>query len=85
MHHRLANLAKIKNELAVDDFLSAGDPRLMAEDLTDRFDFTFICGDLNFRLDITRLHADWLISRRGASVCSLLLGIAFSYSPSLSL
>lgn len=34
-------------------------------DVTDRFDFAFLCGDLNFRLDITRLHADWLISRRG--------------------
>jgi hypothetical protein len=36
-------------------------------DLTDRFDFTFLCGDLNFRLDITRLHADWLISRQDYS------------------
>lgn len=36
----------------------------MGEDLTDRFDFTFLFGDLNFRLDISRLHADWLISRR---------------------
>ena len=36
----------------------------MGEDLTDRFDHTFIFGDLNFRLDISRLHADWLISRR---------------------
>lgn len=36
----------------------------MGEDLTDRFDYTFIFGDLNFRLDISRLHADWLISRR---------------------
>lgn len=34
-------------------------------DITDRFDFAFLCGDLNFRLDVTRLHADWLISRRG--------------------
>lgn len=34
-------------------------------DITDKFDFTFLCGDLNFRLDITRLHADWLISRKG--------------------
>lgn len=34
-------------------------------DLTDKFDFTFICGDLNFRLDITRLHADWLITQKG--------------------
>ena len=35
-------------------------------DITDRFDTTFIFGDLNFRLDITRLHADWLISRKGS-------------------
>lgn len=34
-------------------------------DLTDRFDHTWIFGDLNFRLDISRLHADWLISRKG--------------------
>lgn len=34
-------------------------------DLTDKFDHMFIFGDLNFRLDITRLHADWLISRQG--------------------
>ncbi|KAI0671976.1 hypothetical protein C8Q78DRAFT_1078711 [Trametes maxima] len=64
VHHRLADLAKIKAELSVDDYLSPDDPRFMAEDITDRFDFTFIFGDLNFRLDITRLHADWLISRK---------------------
>ncbi|KAF8501421.1 DNase I-like protein, partial [Russula emetica] len=62
--HRLANLTKIKNELAVDDFLQPDDPRMVAEDITDRFDFTFLFGDLNFRLDLSRLHADWLISRR---------------------
>jgi len=33
-------------------------------DVTDRFDYTFVFGDLNFRLDLSRLHADWLISRR---------------------
>lgn len=37
----------------------------IAADITDRFDFSFVFGDLNFRLDITRLHADWLISRKG--------------------
>ncbi|KAF9223546.1 DNase I-like protein [Gyrodon lividus] len=63
VQHRVANLAKIKSELSVDDFLQSDDPRMMAEDVTDRFDYTFLCGDLNFRLDITRLHADWLISR----------------------
>ncbi|KAK0480241.1 inositol polyphosphate phosphatase [Armillaria novae-zelandiae] len=64
VNHRLANLAKIKSELSVDDFLSHTDERIMAEDLTDKFDFTFIFGDLNFRLNISRLHADWLISRQ---------------------
>ncbi|THH00088.1 hypothetical protein EW026_g2394 [Hermanssonia centrifuga] len=59
-----AHLAAQQTELAVDTFLAPDDPRVMAEDITDRFDFTFLCGDLNFRLDITRLHADWLISRR---------------------
>ncbi|KAI0833743.1 DNase I-like protein [Trametes gibbosa] len=64
VHHRLADLAKIKAELSVDDFLASSDPRIMAEDITDRFDFSFVFGDLNFRLDVTRLHADWLISRK---------------------
>lgn len=64
VQHRLANLSKIKSEIAVDDFLPSSDPRAMAEDVTDRFDFTFLFGDLNFRLDITRLHADWLICRQ---------------------
>jgi len=53
-----------QGELTVDDFLTSDDSRFMGEDLTDRFDYTFIFGDLNFRLDISRLHADWLISRR---------------------
>ncbi|KXN85863.1 Synaptojanin-2 [Leucoagaricus sp. SymC.cos] len=64
INHRLANLAKIKTELTVDSFLQHDDPRMMAEDLSDRFDHTFIFGDLNFRLDITRLHADWLIAHQ---------------------
>ncbi|KAG6877511.1 hypothetical protein C0993_006460 [Termitomyces sp. T159_Od127] len=64
LKHRLSNLVKIKTELAVDDFLKNGDPRVMAEDITDKFDYTFLCGDLNFRLDISRLHADWLVSRK---------------------
>ncbi|KAF9474672.1 DNase I-like protein [Pholiota conissans] len=63
MHHRLANFSKIKAELTVDDFLSANDARKTSEDLTNRFDFTFLCGDLNFRLNVSRLHADWLIAR----------------------
>ncbi|KDQ57260.1 hypothetical protein JAAARDRAFT_79029 [Jaapia argillacea MUCL 33604] len=64
VHNRLANFAKIKAELELDAFLKSDDPRIMKEDLTDKFDFTYIFGDLNFRLDLTRLHADWLISRR---------------------
>ncbi|KAJ3813593.1 inositol polyphosphate phosphatase, partial [Lentinula aff. lateritia] len=66
LHDRLNNFNKIKTELSVDDFLSSNDPRVMAEDLTDKFDYTFVFGDLNFRLDISRLHADWLISRQGS-------------------
>ncbi|KIJ52652.1 hypothetical protein M422DRAFT_202876 [Sphaerobolus stellatus SS14] len=61
---RVANLSKIKTELALDSFLAPDDPRTVSEDLTDKFDHTFIFGDLNFRLDISRLHADWLISRK---------------------
>ncbi|KAG8908354.1 hypothetical protein FRB99_007281 [Tulasnella sp. 403] len=61
---RLANMAKIKADLEVDTFLAPDDPRNVAEDLTDRFDHSFIFGDLNFRLAITRLHAEWLISRK---------------------
>ena len=57
-------LMVIQGELTVDDFLSNDDRRLMGEDLTDRFDYTFIFRDLDFRLEISRLHADWLISRR---------------------
>ncbi|KAF9007658.1 Endonuclease/exonuclease/phosphatase [Cyathus striatus] len=64
VNHRLSNLAKIKAELDVDNYLSINDHRMMSEDLTDKFDFTFLCGDLNFRLEISRLHADWLISRK---------------------
>ena len=39
--------------------------QITVSDLTDKFDYTFVFGDLNFRLDISRLHADWLISRQG--------------------
>lgn len=62
--NRLANISKIKSELQVNDFLSQNDSRIMAEDLTDKFDHTFWFGDLNFRLDLTRKHADWLIARQ---------------------
>ncbi|KAH9953553.1 hypothetical protein BGW80DRAFT_507127 [Lactifluus volemus] len=46
-----------QNELVVDDFLNADDPRTVAEDITDRFDFRFLFGDLNFRLDVSHLPA----------------------------
>lgn len=74
-------MCKINAELAVDPYLECKDPRTKSEgqsggvnprfathnitDITDQFDYTFICGDLNFRLDITRQHADWLIARKG--------------------
>ena len=61
---RLANVAKIKNELRVNTFLPKCDPRHTEADLTDRFDTVFWCGDLNFRLDVSRLHAEWLIEQK---------------------
>ena len=61
---RIANINKIKTELVVDTFLPENDPRRAAGDITEQFDHTFWCGDMNFRLDITRKHADWLIMNR---------------------
>jgi len=51
---------------------SGAEPHLLMSsiDLTDKFDFSFLFGDLNFRLDIQRLHADWLISRKGNISCT---------------
>lgn len=43
LKHRLANLSKIKAELDVDDFLTNDDSRSMADDITDKFDYSFIC------------------------------------------
>lgn len=57
-------MSKIKAELDIDSFLESGDERLLNEDPTDRFDSTFWVGDLNFRLDISRIHADWLVAKR---------------------
>lgn len=42
---RLANIAKIKSELRLDCFLPKDDPRAQAEDIADRFDTVFWCGD----------------------------------------
>ncbi|KAG8927387.1 hypothetical protein FRC01_007549 [Tulasnella sp. 417] len=61
---RLANMAKIKTDLDLDNFLEPDDTRAMSEDITDHFDHAFLFGDLNFRLSVTRLHAEWLISRK---------------------
>lgn len=61
---RLANVEKIKSELHLDCFFPEDHPVAQAEDLCDRFDTTFWLGDLNFRLEVSRLHADWLITRR---------------------
>jgi hypothetical protein len=52
---------KIKEELLIDDFLPASKP---VKDLTDRFDYAFWFGDLNYRLNVSRLHADWLLSSK---------------------
>lgn len=42
---RLANIAKIKSELDLDTFLPKDDPRNSIEDIADRFDSVFWCGD----------------------------------------
>ncbi|ORY22769.1 hypothetical protein BCR39DRAFT_550917 [Naematelia encephala] len=61
---RLANIAKIKTDLRLDCFLPPDDPRADAEDITERFDTVFWCGDLNFRLELSRLHAEWLVEHK---------------------
>ncbi|BGP21168.1 inositolor phosphatidylinositol phosphatase [Rhodotorula toruloides] len=61
---RKANAAKILEELGgqIDDFWSdEGRMGPKPRRLVDRFDQTFFMGDLNFRLNISRLHADWLV------------------------
>lgn len=59
---RKANAQKILDELDVDDFLEGMGPKQRR--LVDRFDQTFFMGDLNFRLNISRLHADWLVQAK---------------------
>lgn len=61
---RLDNIAKIKRELRLDTFLPESDPRNNLEDITACFDQTWWFGDLNFRVDITRQHADWLVMQK---------------------
>ena len=38
--------------------------RFLSE-ITDIYDHSFVFGDLNFRLDVSHLHAGWLIGRKG--------------------
>ena len=73
---RLENIAKIKAELKLDCFLPdnnersrlSGESRFhyvsLISDITDRFDTTFWFGDMNFRLEISREHAEWLIAKK---------------------
>ncbi|GAA5923788.1 uncharacterized protein JCM15063_003766 [Sporobolomyces koalae] len=65
---RKANVLKILEEIAVDDFWqTSGKLGPKPKNLSDRFDQAFFLGDLNFRLNITRLHSDWLIARKDYS------------------
>ncbi|KAF8688920.1 phosphoglycerate mutase, partial [Rhizoctonia solani] len=66
---RIENMEKIQAELKLDNFGEHPHPRkpipdFTKTDITNAFDYTFIFGDLNFRLSVSRLHADWLISRQ---------------------
>ncbi|RXK38371.1 hypothetical protein M231_04413 [Tremella mesenterica] len=63
-HARLANIEKIKSDLRLDCFLPKDDPRANEKDITDKFDTVFWCGDLNFRVDLSRLHAEWLVEQK---------------------
>lgn len=61
---RLDNIAKIKRELRLDTFLPKENYMNRFEDVTAQYDHAFWCGDLNFRVDITRQHADWLVMNK---------------------
>ena len=41
----------------MDTFLDPQDPRAVAEEITDRYDHSFVFGDLNFRLALPSTHA----------------------------
>lgn len=64
MDARIANIKRIQQELRVDTFLPPDDPRNGLSDVTEKFDYCFWCGDLNFRVDITRAQADALITEK---------------------
>lgn len=71
---RKQNIVKIKEELDIDHFSDHIEDEQLREqledldDVTDRFDACFWFGDLNFRLDISRLHADWLLQSKSYNV-----------------
>ncbi|GAA5828009.1 hypothetical protein JCM11251_005689 [Rhodosporidiobolus azoricus] len=68
---RKANALKILEEMDVDDFWEqSGKVGPKPRELSERFDQTFFMGDLNFRLSISRLHADWLF--RGKDIATAL-------------
>ncbi|GAA5856924.1 hypothetical protein JCM9279_003597 [Rhodotorula babjevae] len=69
LEFRKANALKILDELVVDDFWDnrGGEQGPRPEKLIDRFDGVFFAGDLNFRLNISRLHADWLVRAKDYS------------------
>lgn len=67
---RRQNIDKIKSELDIDCFQDSVQDEALKEqldeldDITDRFDSCFWFGDLNFRLTISRLHADFLLKSK---------------------
>lgn len=67
---RKQNITKIKEELEIDHFetrITEENERERLNELTDvtqRFDVCFWFGDLNFRVQISRLHADFLIQSK---------------------
>lgn len=58
--HRERDFARISRELAINDFK----PGSTAANIPSRFDCAFLLGDLNFRLDLSRLHCDWLMQNK---------------------
>lgn len=60
---------------------------MLSSEITDKFDYTFLFGDLNFRLEVSRLHADWLIARQGTSITpphAPMLTFSLEYAQALS-
>ena len=67
---RKANVDKIKEELEIETFAEDKTPTAAQQlcskstDITDQFNWCFFFGDLNYRLDISRMHADWLLQSK---------------------